>query len=324
MAALRRQRAACQDIAGATDDTYLLTAADVGSQSRLLVTAINAWWQDTAMSAPTSAVVVALPANGSLPTITGTARVGQALTADHGAWTGTGPLTFDYQWKRCDTAGGTCQDIPGATSAQLTLVDDDIDMTIRVRVVATGPGGTGGASSAPTAAVAPNPPAVTSAPSVTGPTRDGLTLSAHPGSWTGRPGFSYQWRRCDAAGGGCASIDGAADSTYTLRGADVGSTIRVRVLATNTAGNASADSAATAPIDAAPPASSGGAAVQGQPREGQALSIGRGDWAGTRRWRSRIAGSAATRRAARARRSRGRPARRCSSRALMWARRSAP
>ena len=43
----------------------------------------------------------ASPQNTSSPTLSGTAGVGQTLTAAAGTWTGTQPITYGYQWQRC-------------------------------------------------------------------------------------------------------------------------------------------------------------------------------------------------------------------------------
>ena len=73
------------------------------------------------------------PATGA-PTITGTPRVGEELTADTSAIMdddGTTSATFTYQWVRGDT------DISGATSSTYTLTDDDAERRIRVDVTFT-------------------------------------------------------------------------------------------------------------------------------------------------------------------------------------------
>ena len=112
-------------------------------------------------------------------------------------------------------------------------------------------------------------PMNTAAPKITGNSaQEGQTLSASQGSWTSASTvtYDYQWRRCDKAGNGCSSISGADTSTYQVRAADVGHTLRVRVTASNNDGSATATSSETAVIrsDAAPPPTS----VNGCPTSG--------------------------------------------------------
>ncbi len=94
------------------------------------------------------------------------------------------------------------------------------------------------------AAVAPTDAAT---PGVSGETLVGQTLSASAGTWTAipNPTYTYQWRRCNTTGGECSNISGATSAAYVLAHADVGSTIRVVVTATNSAGSAESTSAAT-------------------------------------------------------------------------------
>ena len=103
---------------------------------------------------------------------------------------------------------------------------------------------------ADTAAVAAVAPANTGQPSTSGTTRDGETLTADPGSWSGTTPIShaYQWRRCDASGGACVDVPGANASKYTLVTADASRTMRVTVTATNVVGSSSATSAPSAVI----------------------------------------------------------------------------
>jgi Calcineurin-like phosphoesterase len=105
------------------------------------------------------------PANTSPPTISGSPVQGQTLTADPGSWSGTAPLAYAYQWRRCDAGGGSCSDIAGATATSYTLVAADVGSTIRVRVTATNSAGSAAASSEPTAVVEPgaNDPVIAAA-----------------------------------------------------------------------------------------------------------------------------------------------------------------
>ena len=94
-----------------------------------------------------------------------------------------------------------------------------------------------------------SPPANTSLPVISGSTVSGQLLSASTGVWTGSPtSYAYEWRRCDATGAGCATIAGATGTSYTLVSADIGSTLRVAVTASNAAGSTTAVSAQTAVV----------------------------------------------------------------------------
>jgi subtilisin family serine protease len=91
-------------------------------------------------------------------------------------------------------------------------------------------------------------PVNTAPPSISGGTQSGQTLTSTTGSWSESPiSFGYQWQRCNSAGASCSPISGATAQTYLLGSPDVGSTVRVAVTASNSAGSsAPASSSQTA------------------------------------------------------------------------------
>jgi len=205
------------------------------------------------------------PSNALQPTVSGTARDGSTLTASPGSWNGTQPLTYAYQWQRCNASGASCAAIGGATAATYAIAAADVGSTLAVTVTASNSAGSASASSAASAVVTAAPPANTALPSISGNPQVGSTLAATAGAWTGTAplSFAYQWQRCDVAGANCAAVAGSTGTTYALAAADVGSTIRVQVTASNAAGNASAQSAQSLVIASAggpaqnPPVTSG-------------------------------------------------------------------
>jgi len=65
------------------------------------------------------------PENIVTPTTTGNDYVGQVLSGTDGTWTGTAPITYEYQWQRDGV------DIPSATASTFTLTSADADKEIR-------------------------------------------------------------------------------------------------------------------------------------------------------------------------------------------------
>ena len=177
------------------------------------------------------------PATGA-PTITGTALVGETLTADTSGISDAYSLagaTFTYQW----LADGAS--ISGATGSSYTPDSADEGKSIKVRVDFTDDAGNEESlTSAATAAVAarPNSPAA-GVPAISGTSRVGETLTASTSSIADSDGladavFTYQWVR---SGGDDGDIPGATDSTHVLDADDEGETIRVRVSYTDDAGH---------------------------------------------------------------------------------------
>jgi hypothetical protein len=248
--------ASCTSVAGATGAQYGLSTTDVGSTLRIVVTATNAGGSASATSSPSSVVAPAPtapqppsgapPANIALPVISGTAEEGKALSASTGTWINA-PTGYSFQWRRCDSSGGSCASIGGATATQYTLGSLDVGRTLRVLVTALNGAGQSTATSAASAFVAPKPappppPVNVTPPDLSGPTSMGKRLRTSDGTWTNTPTrMTYQWKRCTSSST-CETIAGATDSTYALNPGDVGYRIVAVVTAWNAGGSCAAAS----------------------------------------------------------------------------------
>ena len=174
----------------------------------------------------------AAPVNVEPPTITGTARVGELLTAQNGTWDNS-PTEFRYRWLRCNRGGNSCA-LLAADGKTYRVAQADVGSTLRVRVTAVNVDGSTNARSEQTEVVGSNaaPLSNTARPTITGEARVGQELTANEGTWTGSPtSFSFQWQRCNIDAITCLDVTGATGRTYGVRLADLGFRLRVQVVA---------------------------------------------------------------------------------------------
>ncbi len=215
------------------------------------------------------------PATGA-PTISGTAQVGETLTADTSPIAdedGLENVTYSYQWIRSDNGADT--DIAGETDSTYTLVYADQGKTIEVQVTFTDDDDNAetltSVATEPVSAAANNP--ATGVPTISGTVQVGEALTADTSGITDEDGltnvtFSYQWLADDA------DIQGATGSTYTLTDDDVGKVIKVKATFTDNAGNEeSLTSGATAEVTAKPNTPAMGApTIDGTAQVGETLT----------------------------------------------------
>jgi hypothetical protein len=180
------------------------------------------------------------PVESAAPLISGGSAAGRAFVGDRlscspGRWSNE-PSTLTYTWASDGAA------IAGASGQTYVVAAPELSQTLTCAVTASNAGGSSlPALSAAVAVVVPQPvssapPSISSAgtPAISGSAVVGERLRESHARWSNAPtSYSYQWQRCDRAGGHCHAIAGAKGSSYTLSAADVGSTIRVLETASN-------------------------------------------------------------------------------------------
>ena len=270
------------EIGGATDSTYTLVDDDEGQTIKVRVIVTDDAENDTTLTSEATDAVEAAPQPNSpatgQPTISGTAQVGEMLTADTSGIADADGLTnatFSYQWVANDGTSDT--DIFGAADNTYTLVDDDEGRTIKVRVIVTDDAEnettlTSEATDAVAAAPQPDSPA-TGQPAISGTARVGEMLTADTSGIADADGltnvtYSYQWLGDDT------DIAGATSSTYTLLAGDEGQTIKVRVtVADDAESETTLTSEATEAVDAKRnTAATGRPTISGTARVGEMLT----------------------------------------------------
>ena len=145
------------EISGATGSSYTLTSSEQGKAIKVRVTFTDDASNEESLTSAATAAVAARPnspATGA-PTISGTAQVGETLTAGTTAIADSNGLTnatFGYQWLADDA------EISGATGSSYTLTSSEQGKAIKVRVTFTDDAGhEESVTSAATAAVAAAP-----------------------------------------------------------------------------------------------------------------------------------------------------------------------
>jgi streptogramin lyase len=238
--------------------------------------------QTVVSDSPATPAITEPPANTVAPKLsTDNPVVGGPLTVSNGTWTGYEAPTFTYQWEDCSSAQ-LCSPILGATSQTYTPVSSDDGLDLQAVVTATNSAGNASANSELSNAVVEVPANVvapvlsTDSPVVETP------LSVSNGTWTGYPAptFTYQWTRCNSAGQACSPVAGATAQTYTPLPTDVGFEFEATVTATNSAGNASANSEMSNPVADIAPTSTAPPVITGAPVDGQTLTTSNGVFTG--------------------------------------------
>lgn len=256
---------------GTDSATYTVTADDIGSTITVTVTgSADGYESDSATSAETAAVIAGVFTSTPIPTISGTAQVGQVLTASAGTWAPAG-ATFSYQWTRGVTDVGT-------DSATYTVAAGDIGSTITVTVTGSIDGyDSDGATSAATSTVIAGVFTSAPTPTISGTTKVGHTLTAAGGTWLPTPtSLTYQWLRNGS------TISGATASTYVLTTSDLGATVSVTTTATKTGFTTqSKTSSSTSAIVAGEFTVSPNPTLTGRFEVGRTLSVSLGSWTPT-------------------------------------------
>ncbi|RFA18003.1 leucine-rich repeat domain-containing protein [Subtercola boreus] len=151
------------------------------------------------------------------PTVSGTPRLGETLTASAGAW-GPAPVALAYQWR----SNGF--DIGGATASSYVIAPGDLGKTMSVAVTGSKASYAVTMVSAATAAVTARALTATPVPTIAGTAKVGSTLNALTGTWSPAPvALTYQWMR------GRAPIAGATNKTYAVTNADAEQVLTVSV-----------------------------------------------------------------------------------------------
>ena len=207
-------------ISGATGTTYTLVAADDLTNITVRVTASKSGYADETMTSAVYAIGKQFT-NHNAPTLKGNNWIGQTITATIGLWDTNATLT--HQWYRNDVA------IPGATAHKYKLTAADVGKKITLATTGRATGYiTKISTSLPTKVILNGKPFTKAPiPTITGTLKVGKVLTAKAGIWYPvATKVTYQWLR------NLVPITGATAKTYKLTAADLGTSIRVRVVAT--------------------------------------------------------------------------------------------
>lgn len=259
----------CSEILEATDLTYTISEADVGSWLRLRITGSNVGATVIAFSASSPNAVSGPPSVVVEPTVgCDTSEfcaktVGGGLTAYRGIWAGMPAPTVSHTWHVCDypygpnEIGADCTIVSNPTVTKYTALS--AGKYYRVKVSATSTEGTVIYWSATSVAIAAPPTlAIGSAVAVglNGAYLEvGSVLTALTGEWIGSPEpvFAYSWAICTtSAGTSCSAVPGSAGPGFAVPAEASGKWIKLSITASNVAGSTLQVAMSTTGVYAAP------------------------------------------------------------------------
>ena len=237
------------NITGAVGSSYTPRTSDKKHAIRVVVTATNSYGQSSAESPPTSEVTGVAPENENAPVISGVLSVGSVLTVNTGEWTGTGPITYSYQWYDCNPEKTEeCSAISGATMATYELQSSDVDRMLQVAVTATSATDPEGVSAdsnlyGPLTAPAPAEPETLKASGVTA-TSATLQGKINPNGYKTSYDFEYGTvasgnysEVAPTPSGEVGSGTVAITKTDTITGLTAGTAYHFRIVATTSGGS---------------------------------------------------------------------------------------
>lgn len=237
---------------GQTGQSITPSAGDVGQPLSVTVTAtdVNGQWSQATSNSDT-----VLPANGSVPIISGTPQQDHTLTVSTGSWN-NGASSFSYQWYDCDSSGNNCEpitNVPDASTSSYTVQASDVTRTV-LAVVTDNASGISAASGAD-GPILPPAPVDQVAPGISSASpQQGVPLSVSTGTWTHSPkSYQYLWQDCaSATTTNCSAIANTNSSTYTPGQSDVGQWLSVQVTAINGGVQGTVTTASVGPVQPAP------------------------------------------------------------------------
>ncbi len=212
-------------IYGATAASYKVDPEDLGHRLSVRVTGSAAGRAAVSKTSSRTSTVVRGSLTAYAPTLdVKTPKVNQTVTATTPAWK-PGIVELTYQWYKVSSSGRSYK-IVDATNASYQAQGTDAGYRLKVKAIGRQVGyNTKTAYSAKTGYVLKVPFDVADAPTITGTPQVKSGLTAVPGEHSPTATFKYQWYR------GTSAISNATLPTYTLKSADLGKAIKVRVTA---------------------------------------------------------------------------------------------
>jgi len=201
---------------GATSSAYTPTESQAGQDITVRITFTGSGLTSVTRSSSSVRVQVRNLTLTPTPTISGTAQVGNTLSAQAGTW--DSGVALSYQWLR----GGS--EISNELSSSYTLTPSDGGHNISVRV-------TGSKQGFATTSRTSNPVSVplklltlSPSPTISGNAQVMSTVTAQTGTWDSGVSFTYQWLR-----NGVNISSGSTGSSYVVSLSDAGQELSVRV-----------------------------------------------------------------------------------------------